>query len=251
MAGRSNRAAWSGFDAAFRPWMSGRMRVCMTGLPRDLPPRGPVVLASNHVSWWDGFLLRAVQREIRPRSPLYTIALERELSRHPILRLIGGVGITPSSPASILRAIRSVASKFLDSPDLVLGYFPQGCITPSFRRPLAFTRGIDLFLSRLTGATVLPVAIHIEPLTTVAPTAFVSIGAPRRTGDCAVDSTTLEDDVTRLLDLSLASLALHGENATATWPGVPYGGRAQIAREPQAAVNRSAGTVETPAIIDV
>ena len=251
MAGRRNRAAWSGFDAAFRPWMSGRLRVCMTGLPRDLPARGPVVLVSNHVSWWDGFLLRAVQREIRPRSPLYTIALERELARHPILRVLGGIGITPSSPASILRAIRSVASRFLDCPDLVLGYFPQGCITPSFRRPLAFTRGIDLFLSRLAGATVVPVAIHIEPLTSVAPTAFISIGNARRIAGYPVDSATLEDDVTRLLDLSLASLALQGENATATWPGGLDGGPAPIAREPQVPALRSTRTVETPAIIDV
>lgn len=217
MAGRLNRAAWRGFDTVFKPWMRGRMHVCMAGVPRAIPAGSPVMLVSNHVSWWDGFLLRAIQKAIRPASPLYTVALERELVSHPILRLIGGIGLTPSSPASILHALRSLADKCVECPDSVVGYFPQGCISPSFRRPLGFTRGVELFIRRLGPVTVLPVSIHVEPLTGAAPTAFVQIGTPQASDTSDITSSSLERVVTQLLDASLASLALHGESAAAMW----------------------------------
>lgn len=217
MGCKLNRASWRSFDVMFQPWMRRRLRVCMGSVPQGLPADRPVLLVSNHVSWWDGFLLRTIQQAIRPGSPLYTVALERELVLHPILRLLGGVGLSPSSPGSILHALRVLARTCTECPDTVLGYFPQGCITPSFRRPLGFTRGVDLFVRRLAPLTVLPVALHIEPLTAIAPTAFILIGTPRSTDSGANDSAALERAVTQLLDTALATLALHGEGAAEAW----------------------------------
>lgn len=217
MTGSLNRAAWAGFDVVFRPWMRWRMHVCMGGIPQLPLMSGPVMLVSNHVSWWDGFLLRQVQCAVRPSSPLYTVALERELELHPVLRLIGGVGITPSSPPSILHALRSLMNKCTESPGAVVSYFPQGCISPSFRRPLGFAPGVEIFARRLGPITLLPVAIHIEPLTGTAPTAFVLVGAPRMGDADGADVAALERDVTQLLDTLLADLALFGEQAARVW----------------------------------
>lgn len=213
-----DRFGWRAFDVAFRPWMQRRLHVRMAGLPSDLPGDVPLLLVANHVSWWDGFLLRAVQRALRPASTLYTVALEREVVKHPILRMIGAIPIVPSSPSSLLRAVRSIERKRAAMPDAVFGYFPQGRITPSYRRPLEFRRGLDVFARALAPVIALPVAIHIEPMTAAAPTAFVSLGEPLRATQAYRGHTFLEREVERNLDRLLAFLATHGEDALAAWP---------------------------------
>ena len=218
MRAARDRLGWRAFDAVFQPWMRRRLRVRIAGIPSALPQDIPLLLVANHVSWWDGFLLRAVQRALRPASTLYTIALERELVKHPVLRMIGAVGIEPSSPASILRAVRTLARKRGAMPHAVFGYFPQGRITPSYRRPLGFRRGLDVFARALAPAVILPVAIHLEPMTAAAPTAFVSIGEPLRAGTHYRGHALLEQTIEHELDRLLAFLATHGEDALAAWP---------------------------------
>ena len=213
MGERATRAWWRAFDVAFGPVMRGRLRVRLSE-PLPATPPGPIVLVANHVSWWDGFLLRAVQRALRPHGAVRTIALERELERHPFLRRIGGIGIDPSSPTSILRTLRAIAR--LRSDDLVLGYFPQGRIMPSHARPLGFHRGIDLVLGALEPATVVPIALHIEPLARLAPTAFVVVGAP--IDAATTDHAGLERRIALMLDELLAFTARHGEDADEAWP---------------------------------
>lgn len=224
-----DRLGWRAFDVAFRPWMRRHLHVRMAGMPSDLPGDVPLLLVANHVSWWDGFLLRAVQRALRPASTLYTVALERELVKHPVLRMIGAIGIDPSSPASILRAVRTIERKREAMSDAVFGYFPQGRITPSYRRPLGFRRGLDLFAHALAPVIAIPVAIHIEPMTAAAPTAFVSLGEPLRAAQAYRGHAFLEREVERNLDRLLAFLATHGEDALAAWP-VPESTITPVAR---------------------
>lgn len=215
MGSRADRMTWNAFDLVFKPWMRRRLKVCVTGDPGHLTPDAPLLLVANHVSWWDGFLLREVQRELRPDSVLYTLALERELREHSVLRFTGGIGVDPESPASIRGALRRFEQKRHEFTHAVFAYFPQGCIAPSYRRPLAFRRGVELFARALAPITVLPVGIHIEPMTSLAPTAFVTIGEPIKSPDGHVDHRDLERRVHELLDETLAFLAKHGENAAA------------------------------------
>jgi hypothetical protein len=165
------------FDRIFLPWMHRRLRIRIAGLPGRLPPGRPVVLVANHTSWWDGFLLREVHRLLRPRAPLHTVMLASELRRRRILRALGGVGIEPGDAGTLLTALRTLRERVDRSPETVVIFFPQGRIWPTHRRPLGFQRGVELFVRRLAPATVLPVAIHLEPLHRVAPTAFVLAGA--------------------------------------------------------------------------
>ncbi|MEO7102179.1 MAG: lysophospholipid acyltransferase family protein [Gemmatimonadaceae bacterium] len=219
MGSRLDILGWRAFDMVFQPWMKRRLQLRIADLPQDLDASEPVMLVANHVSWWDGFVLRAIQMRLRPSSALYTIALERELNQHSILRAIGGIGIEPDSPDSILRAVRQFQAKRRKLPDAVFGYFPQGCITASFRRPLGFRRGVELFARAIAPVTIVPVAIHIEPGVCLAPTAFVSVGAPIHCVE-SVDHLLLEREIHDLLDATYAFLAEHGESSAADWPPV-------------------------------
>lgn len=214
-------AALAAFELFFRPWMRRRVRaVRLAGLPRELPPGLPLLLASNHVSWWDGFVLREVHRALRPRAPLHTVMLARELESHPFFARLGAVGIEPGSATSVARAVRGLRRRLEARPDAVVAFFPQGRILPSYRRPLGFRPGVELLARHLPPLALLPVAIHLEPLNAPAPTVFVAAGAPILTAERRPDAREVEAAVEEQLDRTFALLARHGEAAPLHWPGL-------------------------------
>jgi 1-acyl-sn-glycerol-3-phosphate acyltransferase len=165
-----------------------------------LDPQLPVILVPNHISWWDGFFCFEVQRGIRPGSGIFSLMLESELKKFPILRKIGCFGIEPGNPFSVRRAFEQFRDLVAVNPYRTLTFFPQGEISPLRRRPLGFQRGIET-LTRMTGRVqYVPVAIHIEPLNHEKPTAFVYAGAPIDSFATNVTCKMLEAEVIQLLD---------------------------------------------------
>lgn len=219
MARGFSRSAVAAFELFFRPWMRSRLRgVRLAGLPVRLPARTPLLLIANHTSWWDPFLLRELQRRLRPAAPFYSVMLQRELARRPLLRPLGALGIDPRRPASVAAAVRELERRLRERPDACVAFFPQGRIWPAYRRPLGFRRGVDLLVRRLRPLTVLPVALHLEPLNAPSPTAFVLAGEPLAADDTGPGPARLEAEVRAGLDRLLAFLAEHGEDAGHVWP---------------------------------
>lgn len=228
---RGSPLAWRVFEAAFRPWMASRVRVHLTGRPgSSVEPGFPLVLVANHESWWDGFLLRAVQRRLRPGAPFRTVMLERELAPRPFLRWLGGLGVTPGSVGSGRRLLSTLRSLRCTDPDTVLAYFPQGAIRPGSPRPLAFRPGVIRVVEALAPATVLPVGIRVTTGVTSRLDAYVSVGEPLAVparGTLALG--LLEAAVSEEVEALDAHLRTHGEAAAERWPGP----RARIRRAPR------------------
>lgn len=214
---RFSRLALGAFELAFRPFQRLRLHTVIYAPDAfRLPEDRPVVMVANHVSWWDGFLLRDLHRAIAPERPLFTLMLERELARFPFFRALGALPFS-SRPAAVLRAFRALERRRVADPRFCIAYFPQGEIRPSWQRPLAFERGIELLIERLAPCTVLPVALHVEPLNRVRPTAFVHAG-PALYAGAAIRAADVEGRVRLLLDQLLAHVAEHGENAARETP---------------------------------
>jgi hypothetical protein len=201
-------------------------RVNIAGIPSDIPRSKPIVCVANHTSWWDGFLLMELRRMLRPSAPFHTIMLESELTKSPFLRKIGAIGIDPHSPGSIRGAMIELAARIRDRPDSFVFYFPQGRIWPSRRRPLEFKPGIERFLGAIEESVVLPVAIHLEPLTKAAPSAFLSVG-PLLASRPVPRAAILESAITTELDAIFRFIDFHGEDSLAGWPDA----RSRIATE--------------------
>ena len=215
MNSRFSRPAVAAFELFFRPWMRRRVHAVRIAFAAPPPPTDrPLLLAANHVSWWDGFVLREVQRTLRPGAPMYTVMSSAELARFPYFRLMGVVGVDPASAGSVSRAVGFLRARLRERPESTVVFFPQGRVWPSHRRPLGFRRGVEVFARRLS-AHVLPVGIHAEPLNTVAPTFFVSVGKGM---DGRVAAEELERRVEKEIDAVLGFLAEHGEDAGDAWP---------------------------------
>jgi 1-acyl-sn-glycerol-3-phosphate acyltransferase len=211
---RYSARAWSVFERVFRNRMSAQLdQLVFRGLPVVTNPAWPVLLISNHVSWWDGFLLRALHARIRPEAPLYTVMLESRLRQHPFFRLLGALPLQPGSPASLLRLLRTLHQVRAQAPDFVLSFFPQGRIYPSWKRPLGFQSGAALLSRVLAPVTILPVGLHIEPLARERPTAFITVGPPLIAGADGESAADLEAAVTAQLDFALNWMAERGEDA--------------------------------------
>lgn len=185
-------------------------------MPRD----AALLLVANHVSWWDGFLVRDVQRRLRPGAPLFTVMHEAQLARVPFFRWMGVEGVDPSSIASTRGLLRAVAGwRSRHGRALAVSLFPQGRIWPSSRRPLGFQRGIEAIAAALAPVAIVPIAIHLEPLTGVTPHAFVLIGEPIVQAEGAVPVARVEAAVAATLDRLLAFLHRAGEDAVREWRG--------------------------------
>jgi 1-acyl-sn-glycerol-3-phosphate acyltransferase len=210
---RFSALAFRAFETVFRPWQARRlMRAPILGLPAALPPDMPLVLVANHVSWWDGFLLRDVQLALRPQAPMYTVMTAHELRRFPFLRLLGATPLDAASRTGTLRMLRSIGAAAAHRPDCVISFFPQGRIRPSWAQPLGFQRGIELLLDSVGPCCVAPVALHVEPLNSIAPTAFISVGPLLLAPDEALSAGYLQDAVAAQLAVIFELLSTHGED---------------------------------------
>lgn len=215
-----SRTAWRLMDLALGPRMRLSVRRVMpAGLPPAVDAVSPLLLVSNHTSWWDGFLLKKVHEILHPGSTFHPVMLEYELGRRPFLRLLGAVGITPGSPGTFRRLLRTLQAARRKSTNLTVVYFPQGRIWPSHRRPLGFKEGVRLVADALAPVTLLPVGLHIEPgATHRASLAFVSAAPLVQYPREPVTSEDLEARVTCELDKIHGFLNTHGEGAEDLWP---------------------------------
>ena len=213
---------WGGFEFFFRPWLQRRLQgIHMAGLPGPTPLEpGPLILAANHVSWFDGFLVREAQRHLRPQALFRTLMLASELERSRTLRALGGMGFDPERPLSLRRPLRALAE--LQASGLVVAFFPQGGIYPSFRRPLGFKPGLELLSRTLSPCTVVGLGVHLEPGNRVSPRAYLHGTPPLRVPEGqGVRVLRVEAEVHQALDRLHDHLAHWGEEAWTRWPTDP------------------------------
>src|SRR3954454_17533939 len=137
--------------AALQPFFHVWFRLGRIGR-EHIPARGPAIIASNHRSFLDPFVIAVMARR-----PIYFVAKKELFGVHPVVSwLLSSLGAFPIDRGASDRESMATARAILDRGDIVL-MFPEGTrIRPgALGRP---KRAIGR-LALETGAPVVPVAV--------------------------------------------------------------------------------------------
>jgi hypothetical protein len=159
---KNNRAAFFVFNFYLNRLLRKNFsNFFLANLPPELPENKSVIITPNHMSWWDGFFIHTVNREILKRN-LYFLMLRKQLERFWFFKYIGAYSIQPDNPKSISETI-NYTNTILSNYKNAVAFYPQGEIEPFDKRPLSLKRGLQLFLRNIKNeCVVLPVAFKIQ-----------------------------------------------------------------------------------------
>jgi 1-acyl-sn-glycerol-3-phosphate acyltransferase len=153
--------------------------------------RRPLILAANHVAWWDPFLLVTLDEALGTEA--HALMDAANLDR---LRFFSGIGCVPIDPANPRAGLRA-AARLLDQPGRTLWIFPQGRLRPAHLRPLEFRGGVRHLARLAREAAVVPVGIQYAFGEGRYPAAYAAFGEPLDAADVGARDgvATLEAEV--------------------------------------------------------
>lgn len=200
---------WPAFESVFGWYTKNlfRRRFAAVHVRGNLPaPNTPLVMACQHVAWWDPLVIYHLSRVWFPRGARHDVMMdEANLKKHSFLRWIGAFGIDRTTRAGSAAGLRH-ALELLAIPNMRLGIYPQGKQESMDLRPLTTTAGASFIVAK-AAAVFATVNVRYEFIEDERPEVFVAIGEPRaitrdeaRKGDPIADAITrgadgLRDDV--------------------------------------------------------
>jgi len=134
----------------------------------------PLILAANHVAWWDALV--AIEIDALLGTEGYCLMDAANLRKLPFFGWAGAVPLNRDS-AQTARADLRAASRLLDRAGRMLWMFPQGRQRRAHLRPLQLQSGVRL-LARDSGARVLPMSLDYAYREAPAPSILVSFSEP-------------------------------------------------------------------------
>lgn len=106
----------------------------------------PLLVVSNHISWWDGFWIEYLNLKIFKKK-LHFMMLENQLKRYWYFNYCGGYSIKPNSK-SIIESLNYTCELLKSSNNLVL-MFPQGEIFSIYQNKILFKKGIEKIIKKI------------------------------------------------------------------------------------------------------
>jgi 1-acyl-sn-glycerol-3-phosphate acyltransferase len=168
---------WFSGDAQRRIMRSfGSVRVGGLDDLARLAAERPVLVVSNHTSWWDPLVILYLTARVL-KVDAYAMMDAKNLRALPFFGKVGAFGVDLDAPADGARAIR-YAAKLLDRAGRLVWIFPQGREVPVTARPLGFRGGSAEIARVARQAVVVPAAIRYEHGGRPEPSIFVAFGAP-------------------------------------------------------------------------
>ncbi len=109
----------------------------------------PILLISNHFSWWDGFWAVYLNEKLFHRL-FHFMMLEEQLKKHKFLNKTGGYSVKKGS-RSIIETMDYTAQLLSDCRNIVL-MFPQGEIRSMHSPEIPFEKGIEHVMEKIKGS---------------------------------------------------------------------------------------------------
>jgi 1-acyl-sn-glycerol-3-phosphate acyltransferase len=136
----------------------------------------PMLIYSNHSSWWDGLV--AFQLSYQTRLNSYVMMEERQLKKLYVFRKLGAFSVVRDKPREAFKSIEYAARILKGNSKAALWIFPQGEILPNDRRPIIFYNGLGRIIEKSGKCETVSLAIRYEFLGEFKPAIFVKIEKP-------------------------------------------------------------------------
>lgn len=109
----------------------------------------PVLIISNHISWWDGFWAEYLNLKIFRRKYFYFMMLEEQLKKNRFLNYTGGFSVKKKTK-SVIETLNYTSELLTDNRNIVL-MFPQGEIQSLYNDEIGFEKGLEYTLRKIKG----------------------------------------------------------------------------------------------------
>ncbi len=149
-----------GLNALLRRSVAGQLRGVWV---RGAMPTGAAIIAPNHHSWWDGYVLHSLCHALGHR--FRVLMTGRQLTAFPYLRRVGALPDTAVRPA--LREAQTGAWVVV---------FAEGQLRPA--GPLGAVQPGAGWLARRAGVPLVPVALRVVMRGQQQPEAYLRFGRP-------------------------------------------------------------------------
>ena len=149
---------------------------------------GPLVVFSNHPSWWDAELYAWLAATQFGDRRAFAAMDEAKLARYPVLKRLGAFP-TRSGTFRGASAFLIAAERILEAPDTVLFVAAEGRFRDVRDRPIRLMPGLAHLARRMPGATFVPLAIDYCLWNERRPNLLLRFGAPMSAAEWAGWST--------------------------------------------------------------
>lgn len=167
----------------------------------DLSPDRPVIVCSNHPSWWDPAMFMVLATLRFPGRFGYGPMEAKALEQYGFMRRIGLFGIEPGTPRGAATFLK-VCTGLLEDPRTMLWITAEGSFTDARVRPVALRPGIAHLARRVEGASVVPLALEYPFWDERTPEALCRFGPVMQSGGGTVEAwqTRLEAALAETMD---------------------------------------------------
>lgn len=157
----------------------------------NLRSSGPLIVYTNHTSWWDPMICYQLASTLAPERRHYAPMDAEALKRYSILKRIGCFPVDIRSARGAVQFLRMGEAVVRSGG--ILWVTPQGRFADVRERPLVLKPGLATLAARLGECTLVPVAMEYPFWDERKPEALVAIGEP-----LVVHAGTAEQLETRL-----------------------------------------------------
>ena len=153
----------------------------------------PVLLISNHISWWDGFWAMYFNLKVLKRK-YHFMMLEEQLRKYWFFKKLGAYSINPANPISTARTLNYTRELLLSPQNLVVVY-PQGVIQSPNSKFITIKEGLQKLLDKnKSEVQVLPLAVKFEYRENKNPDIVARFGSPLRAEEIKINFDSFSNE---------------------------------------------------------
>ncbi len=175
----------------------GFRRICWVGPLPDFPENLPIVAYANHHTFYDGYVMWLLARELLGRE---TMLWMEEWQRFPFFAAVGAYPFPKEDKTRRLRTIRQTTKRLAQDPSSFLIYFPEGELHPPEAGILPINpRNMEQLDRIFPRKYWWPVSIHMTNRGETLPTLLLTGGTPHLSAT-GQEASTLQNGLDFLKD---------------------------------------------------